>query len=68
MNKDDEMKDFKSIVLQNQGHRCAKCQNFILPNDSQYSSLQYKIPLNQGGQHDHNNLMAVCPNCHTVFY
>ena len=56
------------MLLQNQGSRCAKCNNFILPKDSKYMSLQYKTPLNQGGLHDHSNLMGVCPNCNTVFY
>jgi len=66
--KDDITNQFNSMILQNQGSRCAKCNNFILPKDSKYMSLQYKIPLNQGGSHDHSNLMGVCPNCNTVFY
>ena len=56
------------MILQNQGSRCGKCQNFILPKDSKYSSLTYRQPLHQGGTHDHNNLMIVCPNCNTAFY
>jgi len=66
--KDDTLDQFNLMILQNQGSRCAKCQNFILPKDSKYASLTYKVPLNNGGTHDHNNLMIVCPNCNTVFY
>tara|TARA_Y100000389_G_scaffold193445_1_gene222224 strand:+ start:416 stop:847 length:432 start_codon:yes stop_codon:yes gene_type:complete len=60
--------DFNMILLQNQGSRCGKCKNFILPNDIKYTSLNYRIPLHQGGSHDHNNLMVVCPNCNHTFY
>jgi len=67
-NTDDDMNEFTSMLLQNQGSRCAKCNNFILPADSKYLSTQYKVPLNQGGLNDHNNLMLVCPNCNTVFF
>ena len=66
--KDDITNQFNLMILQNQGSRCAKCNNFILPKDSKYMSLQYKTPLNQGGLHDHSNLMGVCPNCNTVFF
>ena len=65
--KGDGMNEFNSMILQNQGSRCAKCNNFILPADSQYVSLQYRVPLNQGGTNDHNNLTLICPNCTTGF-
>jgi hypothetical protein len=66
--KDDTLDQFNMMVLQNQGSRCATCQNFILPNDIKYTSLNYRIPLQDGGSHDHNNLMVVCPNCNTMYY
>ena len=68
--KHNEERDyqFNGMLLQNQGSRCAKCSNFILPKDIKYATLNYKIPLNQGGSNDHNNLMVVCPNCITTFY
>ena len=66
--QDENDKSFNLMLLQNQGSRCGQCSNFILPKDIHYTSLNYRIPLNQGGQHDHNNLMVVCPNCNTNFY
>ena len=66
--KDDTLDQFNLMILQNQGSRCGQCGNFILPKDIHYTSLNYRIPLNQGGQHNHNNLMVVCPNCNTIFY
>ena len=67
-NQDENNLSFNSMLLQNQGSRCGQCGNFILPKDIHYTSLNYRIPLNQGGQHSHNNLMVVCPNCNTTFY
>ena len=67
-NQDENNLSFNSMLLQNQGSRCGQCGNFILPKDIHYTSLNYRIPLNQGGQHSHNNLMVVCPNCNTNFY
>ena len=67
-NQDENNLSFNSMLLQNQGSRCGQCGNFILPKDIHYTSLNYRIPLNQGGQHSHNNLMVVCPNCNTSFY
>jgi hypothetical protein len=66
--QDENDKSFNLMVLQNQGSRCGQCGNFILPKDIHYTSLNYRIPLNQGGQHDHNNLMVVCPNCNTILW
>ena len=68
--KDDSNRsnEFNMMVLQNQGSRCATCNNFILPNDIKYTSLNYRIPLHDGGSHNHNNLMVVCPNCNTAYY
>jgi len=66
--KDNESYDFNLMLLQNQGSRCGSCNNFILPKDIKYTSLNYKVPLNNGGLHDHTNLMVVCPNCNTEFY
>ena len=66
-NQDENNLSFNSMLLQNQGSRCGQCGNFILPKDIHYTSLNYRIPLNQGGQHDHNNLMVVCPNCNTLW-
>ena len=68
--KDDSNRsnEFNIMVLQNQGSRCAKCNNFILPKDIKYTSLNYRIPLQDGGLHDHNNLMVVCPNCNSFSY
>ena len=66
-NQDENDLSFNSMLLQNQGSRCGLCGNFILPKDIHYTSLNYRIPLNQGGQHDHNNLMIVCPNCNTLW-
>ena len=67
-NQNENDQNFNSMLLQNQGSRCGQCGNFILPKDIHYTSLNYRIPLNQGGQHSHNNLMVVCPNCNTSFY
>ena len=67
-NQDENDLSFNSMLLQNQGSRCGQCGNFILPKDIHHTSLNYRIPLNQGGLHDHNNLMVVCPNCNTTFY
>ena len=67
-NQDENDQNFNLMLLQNQGSRCGQCGNFILPKDIHYTSLNYRIPLNQGGQHSHNNLMVVCPNCNTNFY
>tara|TARA_Y100000768_G_C23927757_1_gene658417 strand:+ start:420 stop:848 length:429 start_codon:yes stop_codon:yes gene_type:complete len=66
--QDENDKSFNLMLLQNQGSRCGQCSNFILPKDIHYTSLNYRIPLNQGGQHDHNNLMVVCPNCNTLLW
>jgi len=66
--KEDTTNQFQLLLLQNQGSRCGQCGNFILSKDIHYTSLNYRIPLNQGGQHSHNNLMVVCPNCNTNFY
>ena len=66
--KNENDQNFNSMLLQNQGSRCGQCGNFILPKDIHYTSLNYRIPLNQGGQHDHNNLMVVCPNCNTLLW
>ena len=67
-NQDENDLSFNSMLLQNQGSRCGQCGNFILPKDIHYTSLNYRIPLNQGGQHNHNNLMVVCPNCNTSYF
>ena len=64
----EQSEHFNLMLLQNQGSRCARCGNFILPKDIQYTSLNYRVPLNQGGINDHTNLMVVCPNCNTTFY
>ena len=64
----EQSEHFNLMLLQNQGSRCARCGNFILPKDIQYTSLNYHVPLNQGGINDHTNLMIVCPNCNTTFY
>ena len=61
---DNSVKEFQLQMLQNQGSRCSLCQNFILPKDIDYTSIQYKLPLHQGGSHSHDNLHVVCPNCH----
>ena len=66
--KDNTLDQFNLMILQNQGSRCGRCQNFILPKDSKYASLTYRQPLEQGGKHTHDNLMVVCPNCNTSFY
>jgi hypothetical protein len=66
--KDNTLDQFNQMILQNQGSRCGKCYNFILPNDSKYTSLTYKVPLENGGTHDQYNLMVVCPNCNTPLY
>lgn len=66
--KDNKKKEFNLMLLQNQGSRCGSCGNFILPKDIQYTSLNYKIPLHEGGKTDHSNLQVVCPNCNIVFY
>lgn len=66
--KGDDMKEFKDMVLRSQGSRCARCQNFILPRDITYTSLDYRVPLDQGGSNTHDNIMIVCPTCNTKFY
>lgn len=66
--KQEKTYDFNLMLLQNQGSRCGKCGNFILPKDIQYTSLNYKIPLHEGGNSNHDNLMVVCPNCNIVYY
>ena len=66
--KKEENNDFSLMLLQNQGSRCGSCGNFILSKDIQYTSLNYKIPLHEGGTSSHNNLMVVCPNCNVRFY
>lgn len=70
MKKDgnEDTNDFNRLLLQNQDSRCARCSNYILPHDSKYASLHYRIPLNQGGSNDHTNLMVICPSCNTPFY
>jgi hypothetical protein len=60
--------EFTSMLLQNQGSRCGSCGNFILPKDIDYTSLNYKTPLHEGGQHNHDNLQVVCPTCNSQFY
>jgi hypothetical protein len=65
---EDTTNPFNLMLLQNQGSRCGQCNNFILPSDIKYTSLNFKIPLHQGGSHDHSNLTVVCPNCNTPFY
>tara|TARA_B100002051_G_C16175970_1_gene365008 strand:+ start:77 stop:454 length:378 start_codon:yes stop_codon:yes gene_type:complete len=66
--EDDTINQFNLMLLQNQGSRCGKCNNFILPKDSKYTALTYKVPLHEGGTNHHENLMVVCPNCNTPFY
>lgn len=66
--KQDKETDFQLMILQNQGSRCGKCGNFILPKDIHYTQFNYKIPLHEGGTNDHSNLMIVCPNCNMAFY
>ena len=66
--KQDKKHEFQLMLLQNQGSRCGKCGNFILPKDIDYTHLNYKISLQEGGTNDHSNLMVVCHNCHTIFY
>ena len=66
--KQNKDKEFNLMLLQNQGSRCGKCGNFILPKDIEYTSLNYKIPIHEGGDSTHSNLMVVCPNCNITFY
>lgn len=54
---------FKSMILDSQGHRCYKCNNFILQNDIRELNLQYKQPIYTSGDNSHNNLMILCPTC-----
>ncbi len=65
---DQSIQEFQKIVLHNQGNRCAKCHNYILPADSHYASFEYKTPLHLGGTSTHDNLMVVCPTCHSIIY
>ena len=66
--KQEKNYDFNLMLLQNQGSRCGKCGNFILSKDIQYTNINYKIPLHEGGHSNHDNLMVVCPNCNIQFY
>ena len=52
--------NIKNHISQQQGQRCAQCNNFLLHSDS---LLKYKIPLQNGGQNNISNLMIVCPTC-----
>ena len=52
--------NIKNHISQNQGQRCASCNNYLMQGDS---LLKYKIPLQNGGQNNISNLMIVCPTC-----
>ena len=52
--------NIKNHISQNQGQRCAQCNNYLMQGDS---LLKYKIPLKNGGQNNISNLMIVCPTC-----
>jgi len=52
--------NIKNNLSQQQGNRCAHCNNFLLQGDN---LLKYKTPLQQGGQNNISNLMLVCPTC-----
>ena len=52
--------NIKNHISQNQGQRCAQCNNYLMQGDS---LLKYKIPLQNGGQNNISNLMIVCPTC-----
>ena len=66
--KQEKNYDFNLMLLQNQGSRCGKCGNFILSQDIQYTNINYKVSLHEGGHSNHDNLMVVCPNCNIQFY
>ncbi|MFE3845852.1 HNH endonuclease [Thermoplasmatota archaeon] len=51
----------KSEVLVRQNYRCKNCDD-MLPATKHF---HYKTPISKGGKNTVNNLIALCPNCHS---
>lgn len=41
------------------------CQNCHRQVERRYREIHHKIPVSKGGTNNQNNLMMVCPTCHT---
>ena len=50
-------------ILQQQGSRCAQCNNFILMKDTDKYHLHYKRSLYNGGTPTLDNLEVICQTC-----
>lgn len=61
--EDDKMLLLKTKMAQNQAWRCLSCKNIIVEKDLNEYSINYKIPLRNGGKHHVNNMGLYCPVC-----
>ena len=55
--------NIKETLLTKQNGRCHACSNFIMKEDLHHTKLKYKIPIQNGGLNDPNNIGLLCPNC-----
>jgi hypothetical protein len=56
------MKEEKQFIIQRQGNKCATCD---APFSNEFN-IDHIVPLSAGGTNDHENLHAICINCHTL--
>jgi hypothetical protein len=50
--------DLATLLLEQSGHRCTICR-------AQYAEIHHIDYFSQGGRTEYNNLIVLCPNCHT---
>lgn len=55
----------REAVREYQGGKCARCCTAII--DTEFNCHHY-LPLDQGGKHDLNNLIALCLPCHRLIH
>lgn len=56
--------DKRDILLNYLGNKCEICGN----NCKNILHIHFRIPLEEWGTCDSNNLMATCPNCHAILH
>jgi len=52
----------KKVILDRQNYHCYQCKQFL---QSGYY-IDYLIPLEQGGNYENDNLVAICQNCYNT--
>ena len=55
--------NIKETLSLKQNGRCNACSNFIIKEDLHNYKLKYKIPLQNGGLNNPENINLLCPNC-----